>query len=215
MSFFNKQDYKDSQATRVASPLSAVNTTDLSDFPEKVDDLKKIDFSATSLESIEKDLERYYELLDIYVNSNGDEFTPYVEEFSGLYEGLSKYQLTSEDYMLLRDGLISSLEYLQKFVESEIYGDDGVIINLNSKIKDFENSLNKTIEEINKEYAGYKTGELGKIAPDKSVSLKLLDQKLQDTIKSIDNSFGVFVVRPGEEMPSGSARKPVVIKVVE
>lgn len=190
--------------------IARVASTDVSNFPQKIDEMKQLDFSAASIAGIEKDLKRYYELLIIYLQT-GSGFDQYVPEFKDLGGKISKFQLTSKDYATLRDSLIEVSLYVEQFANTEIYSSTGVLTKMLAATADMETKLNQKINEINSAY-----DNTSGVIPNETVGLQLLDAELKAIFNSLKGNQGMYVDWTAGEtinVPEGFAKPPVVIKV--
>ena len=192
------------------------STSDLSNFPTNIDNLKKVDLSSTSINAINGDLKRYYELLIIYLQTPAS-FSTYSNEFKSLTEKISRYQLTTSDYILMRDSLIETINYVKEFADTQIYGANGLYEVLENSLTTFENRLNEAVDGINAAYNNLEDGEIGKVFPSESITVKYLSIELKSFVDYIKTNIGVYVDRtPGANVsvPNGIVSKPVVIKIV-
>lgn len=187
-----------------------------SDFPGVVDDLKTLDLSSMSIEQFGDDLERYYELLLLYLK-NDVTFNNYLEEFKSLTTKISKYVLTSKDYSILRDGILELENYINQITNEQLYSEDGVYTSLQISARNFTTTLNNTITSINSAYSNLEQGSIGRVVPDGTISSNYLNEELKDNFNSIDNTSGIYVDRTsGEEivLPEGLVKKPIVVKIL-
>ena len=196
----------------VPHTMSVSNT---SSFPTKIDPIKKLDYSTANMNTIQRDLKRYYDLLIIYLQSGEATFTPHKAEFKTLTDKLSKFHLTTSDYIALRDALLEVVDYVKDFASIEIYGGNGVYTKALQSAVTFETRLNAFITDINNSYSSMADGTAGKVIPNGSVTINFLDQNLKDTINYIDNNYGVYVDRTAGAItiPAAVTKKPIVLKV--
>lgn len=191
------------------SPAAHTATTDTSSFPSNLDNLKTIQFNGTT---INNQLKAYYDLLIKHLGG-ATLTTVEVQQFNSLTESLSSVQLTSADYMNLRDGLIEVTNYIKEFADTQIYGTGGFTERTNAAVSNFILSLNAKINEVNNLYNNA-TG----FVPNGSITLSVLSPELRTTIEALTSGVAIYVdttVGGAVTVPSAFSIKPVVIKMKE
>lgn len=215
---FNTIDLNNLKVTKsVKSTIDYAPISDLSTFPTELDKLKEMEFSSAALDKIGDDLKRYYELLQLYLSGNSS-FSTQIDNFKSLTAKLSKYNLSSSDYSILRDSLIEISNYLKLLTETELYGEEGVYTKLQESINNFIIEGNTIINEINNSYSQLENDPLGKLLPIGSINEAYLNNELKDKFNYIKLNHGIYVDRTiGEEisLPVGLQQKPIVIKITE
>lgn len=189
--------------------------SDFSNFPETIDNLKDMVFSSNSIAQIGPDLKRYYDLLILYLN-NDPSFMTYLNEFKDLVAKISKYVLSSSDFIQLRDGLIELQNYLRQITETELYSETGIYTLLQKTARQFTTDLNNIIIDINLKYSNLEDGDIGRVIPDGTINESYLSDKLKEDFKYIELTNGIYVDKSlGDAIviPPGLVKKPIVIKV--
>lgn len=215
---FNKIDLTNLEVNSEIKDIDYEGISGLSLFPLAIDQLKNIEFSATSINALNTDLKRYYELIILYLN-NDPRFAAFVDEFKSLSLRISRYSLTSSDYMTLRDGIIELSNYLNNLSAEELYGASGVYTELMNTSTSFKDSLNAIIADVNSKYSNLEDDPLGKLIPLGSINENYLNEEIKQTFNFINATTGVYVdwEKETEEIntPAGLSKKPVVIKITK
>lgn len=216
---FEKIDLTNLEVDIEASHIDYSGISGLSLFPLAIDKLKTIEFSATSINMLNADLKRYYELIILYLN-NDPRFAAFIDEFKSLSLRISRYSLTSSDYATLRDGIIELSNYLNDLSQAELYGEEtGLYTNLMDTARIFQDSLRTIIADVDSKYSNLADDPLGKLIPLGSINENYLNEEIKETFAYIDATLGIYVDwnKETEEIntPAGLSKKPVVIKITK
>lgn len=213
---FNNKDLNNLQIKEQVDRINYKEISQLSTFPNSIDDLQQIDFSSSSIEQLGSDLERYYELLLLYLNKN-PKFDLNIEEFKALATKISNYTLSSEDYMKLRDALLETQNYLQQITQEELYSEHGVYTALQNSAKALTDRINAIIKEINNSYSNLAQGDIGRIIPDGAINESYLSDKLKTDFNYISMTTGIYIDRNDTSeiiVPEEIKNKAIVLKEV-
>lgn len=211
---FNNKDLNNLQIKEQVDRINYKEISQLSTFPNSIDDLQQIEFSSSSIEQLGSDLERYYELLLLYLNKN-PKFDLNIEEFKALATKISNYTLSSEDYMKLRDALLETQNYLQQITQEELYSEHGVYTALQNSAKALTDRINAIIKEINNSYSNLAQGDIGRVIPDGAINESYLSDKLKTDFNYISMTTGIYIDRNDTSeiiVPEEIKNKAIVLK---
>ena len=211
---FNNKDLNDLQIKEQVDQINYKEFSQLSTFPNSIDDLRQIDFSSSSIEQLGPELERYYELLLLYLNKD-PKFDLNIEEFKALATKISNYTLSSEDYIKLRDALLETQNYLQQITQEELYSEHGVYTALQNSANNLTDRVNAIIKEINNSYSNLAQGDIGRIIPDGAINESYLSDKLKTDFNYISMTTGIYIDRsdtPEITVPEEIKNKAIVLK---
>ncbi|MGL4853883.1 MAG: hypothetical protein ACRC37_01350 [Lentisphaeria bacterium] len=183
----------------------------LSDFGKKLDKLKTVDVMDTSQASVKQELIRYYDLVKKYMG--GSDLTESEKTLlNQASANLSKYHLTSEDYLIFRDALIEVVNYLNTIFEGQA---NGIYSDFEARAVQFSATLNSFMNSLQSVYNALDTGSVGKLFPVGSINLNHCNQEIKDFVKRIENSNGLYVDRSGSStLPNFGALGPHIVKVI-
>lgn len=121
-----------------------------SSFPNNIDQLKTIDYSAVPNDSIlEAKLSRYYQLLSIIAGNNATEKD--ISELQRLMIDVRNYVVTEEDFNLMADAVRTTQIYLKNAADANVnnYRAISEAVNaLSESLNDWTLNLNQAIERI-------------------------------------------------------------------
>ncbi len=213
---FEEKDFNSLKVKEKVDPINYKEISNLSDFPNSIDKLKIIKLSSTSITQLGPDLKRYYELLSLYLNKD-PKFDLNVEEFKALATKISQYTLTSEDYIVMRDALLETQNYLKTITQEELYGETGVYTELQKTSRDFTTKTNEIVTEINNSYSNLEQGDIGRIVPDGAINETYLSDKLKTDFNYISMTTGMYIDRTVESditIPEEIKGKALVLKAI-
>lgn len=121
-------------------------------FPQNIDQLKTIDYSAVPNDSIlEAKLSRYYELLSLVASNNASDND--LSELQRIMLDVRNYVLTEEDFNLMADAVRTTQIYLKNAAEANINNYKAVSdvsMALVDKLNDWTKSLSNKIDQLGK-----------------------------------------------------------------
>ncbi len=220
MKNFNEIELGETLATS-APNQNSLNTysqiSQMSDFSQVIDNLKTIDISDTSYSGASENLKKYYELITKYLKwREGEGQEPTSTEYAeieSLTISLSKFSLTSSDYMKLQSALLEIGNYLVKVLDTDLYGEDGVYTALEESVWNFEGELNSYMESFDSAYDRMEDGLVGKIFPVGSITEKFMSKDIVINMKQIRNTSGIYIQYEGTLPDEVKELKPIVLKV--